>query len=151
MFQISSCVITAEGVEIRIPSGTYLTRSEDVAISDGVEVCDQKESFHMLWEIFEDDEHGTEAGLRRLLADARPDNREPDYIVQAVQPVEVNGLTGHCVAYRDEYYGNYEARFQLSDSRLLVFTVVTQPGVDIREIMGTKLFQEALQAARKRD
>lgn len=72
-------------------------------------------------------------------------------IVQPIRAVEVNGLTGHCIAYNDACYGNYQARFQLPDNRVLLFSVIAQHGTTILAVMETQLFQKALHAARKMD
>ena len=79
MFLINRCVLAEAGVEIQIPSGTYLICSKDAPALDGVAVRDRKDVFHMFWEILEEDGYGTEAGLRRLLADACPADDDPDY------------------------------------------------------------------------
>lgn len=78
-YLINRCVLAEAGVEIQIPSGTYLICSKDAPALDGVAVRDRKDVFHMFWEILEEDGYGTEAGLRRLLADACPADADPDY------------------------------------------------------------------------
>lgn len=53
-----------------------------------------------------------------------------------VTPIQLNGLSGHFVFYRDLQKQYYEARFDLTDGDQLSFSVEAQ-GKDIRRLMDT--------------
>ena len=146
MLAIKNCVLTASGVEICIPSGFYLGSDEESLVYNGITVYSKEETYRMVWQVNEDEEHSTEEGLLYLLEEMR----ESD-IIQPVIPIVVNGLSGHCVAYTDGRSGNYEARFSLPDNQQIYFYIITEDGIKIEDVMKTQEFQAALFAIRKAD
>lgn len=146
MLEIRTCVLAAPGIEIRVPAGTFLENPEDREDFDGVTIRSHDGLYRMQWEVVEDVDESTEQGLVQLLEDM-----ESSSIVYPIAPITVNGLTGHCVAYDDSRCGNYEARFDLSEHRQILFYIVTEPGLKIDKIMQTQEFHDALNAVFKTD
>lgn len=146
MLEIRNCILASPGVEIHVPSGVTLLEPEDVPFEAGISVRSRDKMYRMIWQITDSSDGTTEEGLKVLMEDIQPRS-----FVIPISPIELNGLSGHCVAYNMRCSGNYEARFSLPNGRQLWFYIITKAGLTIDALMQTQDFATALNAIRKAD
>lgn len=146
MFEIKNCILTAPGVEIHIPTGCHIQDESGEAFENGITVYSHDEAYRMIWQINDYDEGDTEEGLRSLVEEIQPSGK-----VWPIQPLIVNGLSGHCVAYQTSRNGNFEARFALPDDQQIYFIIITEKCLSIEELMQKQEFKDALNSVHKAD
>lgn len=137
MLQYKNGCFSNGNIAFSIPEGFFVDTVLDLEYVDGFLLCAPDQSYSIMIQIAEM-EGTTETELQTML-----DNCE-FRVIQPMQPLRINELTGHCIIYQADNLNYYEARMAAAgtDGKQVILYIRT--GKDIHEILCSKGAMSAL-------
>lgn len=120
-----------------LPEGFYFEDDPEVNYEHGFCAWPPGRDYLCVWHIYENSRGSAVELANWLLPECGFVGLSP------VTPIQVSGLSGHYLLYKNRRNQYYEARFDLGDGEELSFLVETA-GEDIRGFVGTPAFHAAL-------
>ncbi len=130
-------------VSFLLPDGFYFEDDPDINVEHGFCAWPPEKDYLCSWNFYEDC-WGSKAELENWLSP------ECGFIsLTPITPIQMNGLSGHFLLYKNRQAQYYEARFDLGEGEELSFLTETRErGKDIRQIVVSPPFQAALEGIR---